>query len=247
MIVYDDVLGALATKSALRNGLRYILMDTKTACLPEKTMGGRYFWEDIASNKGYRLQRNKILRRMRILDPNDMRIASGMNRRMNTALQRMSDYVRDNKELEHTTTEKALEDVLAQRNKLKKLYDSGQISPEGFSTLMKPLAEKIKYLLKIPDDDELPAFKPEAKFVEGFIRQFRVLWETNSLPVKIAAVMTLIPRGLMIIFVAPKTLGPYILSRRKLSPAVKYPAYVLSMAACMLLWAGLFLYFGKER
>ena len=247
MIAYDDVLGALAANSALRNGLRYILMDTRTACLPEKTMGGRYFWEDIASNKGYRLQRNKILRRMRILDPNDMRIASGMNGRMNTALQRMSDYVRDNRELEHTTTEKALEDVLEQRNNLENLYNSGQISPEGFSTLMKPLTDKMIYLLKIPDDDEMTTISPYADFVEGFIRRFRASWKTNSLPVKIEAVMTLISGGLMIIFVAPKTLGPYILSKRKLSPAVKYPAYVLSMAAYVLLWVGIFRYFGKER
>lgn len=243
---YEEVLSVLGSDSALGNALRHILIETKTISLPSRTMGGRHLWNNTASLNGWRIQQHKITGRIRILDPDDMRIASGMNTRMSMTLQRMAKFIRENRELEHTTPEKALEDIFAQRDKLKTLCEAGQISPDEFSRRMKPFAEKAKYLIKVPDYDEFETLSPGAEYVEGFIRRIRVLWESDSILVKIASVILLIPRLLMMIFSAPMTLGPYILSRRKLSPAVKYPAYVLSVVAGVCLWVGI-MYLLKQR
>ena len=41
------------------------------------TLGGVYFWNDICSVKGWRLQQNTLTQHYRILDPNNIRRAYG--------------------------------------------------------------------------------------------------------------------------------------------------------------------------
>lgn len=42
-----------------------------------KTMGGKVFWTDIATHRGWRLQRNQVFGNCRILNPKNERIAWG--------------------------------------------------------------------------------------------------------------------------------------------------------------------------
>lgn len=42
-----------------------------------KTMGGKQFWNNIASYKGWRIQQNTITHHCRILDPKNVRRAWG--------------------------------------------------------------------------------------------------------------------------------------------------------------------------
>ena len=41
------------------------------------TMGGKVFWNDLASYEGWRIQQNTVFKNCRILDPNDVRRAWG--------------------------------------------------------------------------------------------------------------------------------------------------------------------------
>ncbi len=45
--------------------------------IPMPTMGGHVFWKDIASENGWRLQKNMFTNHCRILDPDDVRRAWG--------------------------------------------------------------------------------------------------------------------------------------------------------------------------
>lgn len=53
------------------------------------TFGGPVCWRDLASHKGWRMQRNIFTRHCRILDPDDYRIAWGSERAMQSALNRL--------------------------------------------------------------------------------------------------------------------------------------------------------------
>lgn len=55
------------------------------------TMGGEVFWDDVANVKGWRLQRNKLTRHARILDPDNFRRAWGGIDAMEELLQRLAD------------------------------------------------------------------------------------------------------------------------------------------------------------
>lgn len=54
------------------------------------TMGGETFWDDIANVNGWRLQRNKLTRHARILDPDDFRRAWGGMEAMEESLRRLA-------------------------------------------------------------------------------------------------------------------------------------------------------------
>lgn len=51
------------------------------AKLPDKTMGGRIWWQDIKETKGYRIQQNIISRHFRILDAEDRRFFSTFDKK----------------------------------------------------------------------------------------------------------------------------------------------------------------------
>jgi hypothetical protein len=42
-----------------------------------KSMGGKFFWNNLAEHSGWRLQENSVFGNCRILDPNDVRVAWG--------------------------------------------------------------------------------------------------------------------------------------------------------------------------
>jgi hypothetical protein len=54
------------------------------------TMGGRVFWNEIASVSGWRLQKNSLFGNCRILDPNNIRCAWGGEAAMLQAFQSLA-------------------------------------------------------------------------------------------------------------------------------------------------------------
>ena len=56
--------------------VKVIALQGLDARLPDKTMGGRIWWQDIKESKGYRIQQNIISRHYRILDAEDRRFFS---------------------------------------------------------------------------------------------------------------------------------------------------------------------------
>ena len=46
------------------------------------TMGGTFFWEDVAEIQGWRLQKNTLTGHWRLLDPDNFRCAWGTNAKM---------------------------------------------------------------------------------------------------------------------------------------------------------------------
>ena len=56
--------------------VKVIALNGLDAKLPDKTMGGRIWWQDIKESKGYRIQQNIISRHYRILDAEDRRFFS---------------------------------------------------------------------------------------------------------------------------------------------------------------------------
>ena len=56
--------------------VKVIALSGLDAKLPDKTMGGRIWWQDIKESKGYRIQQNIISRHYRILDAEDRRFFS---------------------------------------------------------------------------------------------------------------------------------------------------------------------------
>lgn len=61
--------------------VKVIALDGMDAKLPEKTMGGRVWWQDIKESKGYRIQQNIISRHYRILDAEDRRFFSTFDKK----------------------------------------------------------------------------------------------------------------------------------------------------------------------
>lgn len=54
------------------------------------TMGGVFFWDNLAENDGWRIQRNKLTKHCRVLDPADTRIAWGTETGMKEAFERLT-------------------------------------------------------------------------------------------------------------------------------------------------------------
>ena len=61
--------------------VKVIALNGLDAKLPEKTMGGRVWWQDIKESKGYRIQQNIISRHYRILDAEDRRYFSSFDKK----------------------------------------------------------------------------------------------------------------------------------------------------------------------
>ena len=61
--------------------VKVIALNGMDAKLPEKTMGGRVWWQDIKESKGYRIQQNMISRHYRILDAEDRRFFSTFDKK----------------------------------------------------------------------------------------------------------------------------------------------------------------------
>ena len=61
--------------------VKVIALNGLDAKLPEKTMGGRVWWQDIKESKGYRIQQNIISRHYRILDAEDRRFFSTFDKK----------------------------------------------------------------------------------------------------------------------------------------------------------------------
>ena len=61
--------------------VKVIALQGLDAKLPDKTMGGRIWWQDIKESKGYRIQQNIISRHFRILDSEDRRFFSSFDKK----------------------------------------------------------------------------------------------------------------------------------------------------------------------
>ena len=61
--------------------VKVIALQGMDAKLPDKTMGGRIWWQDIKESKGYRIQQNIISRHFRILDAEDRRFFSSFDKK----------------------------------------------------------------------------------------------------------------------------------------------------------------------
>lgn len=61
--------------------VKVIALNGLDAKLPDKTMGGRVWWQDIKESKGYRIQQNMISRHYRILDTEDRRFFSTFDKK----------------------------------------------------------------------------------------------------------------------------------------------------------------------
>ncbi len=61
--------------------VKVIALNGLDAKLPDKTMGGRVWWQDIKECKGYRIQQNIISRHFRILDAEDRRFFSTFDKK----------------------------------------------------------------------------------------------------------------------------------------------------------------------
>ena len=58
----------------------------ETPRTPLPILGGRFFWDALAEEQGYKLQKNKIIGHFRILDPEGMRIAWGSEAGLTTRM-----------------------------------------------------------------------------------------------------------------------------------------------------------------
>ncbi|MCR4775216.1 MAG: helix-turn-helix domain-containing protein [Saccharofermentans sp.] len=61
--------------------VKVIALQGLDAKLPDKTMGGRIWWQDIKESKGYKIQQNIISRHYRILDAEDRRFFSSFDKK----------------------------------------------------------------------------------------------------------------------------------------------------------------------
>ena len=61
--------------------VKVVALNGLDAKLPDKTMGGRVWWQDIKESKGYRIQQNMISRHYRILDAEDRRFFSTFDKK----------------------------------------------------------------------------------------------------------------------------------------------------------------------
>lgn len=61
--------------------VKVIALNGLDAKLPDKTMGGRIWWQDLKESKDYRIQQNIISRHYRILDAEDRRFFSTFDKK----------------------------------------------------------------------------------------------------------------------------------------------------------------------
>lgn len=57
--------------------------------IPMPTMGGEFFWDNLVSERGWRVQRNTVFGNCRILDPNNVRRAWGSMESMEDLFRRL--------------------------------------------------------------------------------------------------------------------------------------------------------------
>ncbi len=216
-------------------------MDTGTARVPAKTMGGRFLWKNTASFNGWRIQQNKITGQIRILDSEDMLIAVGTKLKMTEAIQRMTDYVNENRNLEHAKADNVLEKVSKQRKKLRLSLDTGKITQKEFERRSKPLEEKIRYLIGVSMYEEwFDNYRPRSADMDYFISRLHDFRKAVSRSEKISAVQGLVASGLSIIISAPSSVKG-IMDRRDLSPAVQILSSFLILLASAFSYGGIFL------
>ena len=92
-----------------------------------KTMGGKTFWDTLATYNGYKLQQNQITRHARILDKDNYRIAWGTVNGMQMVLRRIDDMAN---EFSHT---KRVVDIKEDLEAIKQLYDEGILTTEEYN------------------------------------------------------------------------------------------------------------------
>lgn len=79
----DDYRFAWGGKDAVRKTFKALkangMVFYRSTGLPDlqATLGGKVFWEDLASEGGWRVQQNKLSGHCRIIDPQDQRLAWG--------------------------------------------------------------------------------------------------------------------------------------------------------------------------
>jgi len=99
--------------------------------IPTPTMGGEFFWNDLAEFKGWRLQQNMLSKHARILDPNNVRRAWGTVNGMYAALDRLVESMENTRYKKSTSPEDS--QVASERLlRLKQLLDAGAITKEEY-------------------------------------------------------------------------------------------------------------------
>lgn len=143
MSEYDEVLGALGSSTELGRALRGIL-DREMPNIPFPTMGGRVFWNTIASRGGYKLQQNMFTGHARILNSDDVRIAWGGIDAMTRVMDRMLKYMKENDEsrTESGNGSGSLE-AMKQLKQLKELLDMNAITQQEFDRKKAALMDRI--------------------------------------------------------------------------------------------------------
>jgi len=63
-----------------------MLKDISMPNIPAPTLGGKVFWNTIAYEEGWKLQQNQITHHVRLLDPNNIRVAWGGENEMKRLL-----------------------------------------------------------------------------------------------------------------------------------------------------------------
>lgn len=121
---YERVLQELCENSETGIAVRKLLKEKFTMPnIPMYTMGGKVFWQDISEYKGWRIQINAVMKHMRILDPNDLRIAWGTIPGMTKVLEYTLDYINKNKK---NNTRPGDSTLAAEKLKqIKELFDLG--------------------------------------------------------------------------------------------------------------------------
>jgi hypothetical protein len=64
-------------------------LDSPMPNIEMQTMGGKFFWKELASFHGWKLQENTVFGNCRILNPDDVRIAWGGKSAMERAFERI--------------------------------------------------------------------------------------------------------------------------------------------------------------
>ena len=108
------------------------------------TLGGEVFWTDIASHKGWRVQKNNVFGNCRILDPDDIRKAWGGETDILHAftylVENINNYQLEAPKEETTTHDTSLVDPAERLAKIGQLYKDGVLTREEFER------KKKKYL-----------------------------------------------------------------------------------------------------
>jgi hypothetical protein len=105
------------------------------------TMGGEVFWNNIASYRGWRVQKNSVFGNCRILDPSDIRKAWGGE----TAIREAFEYIVQNHAAEAASQDLGGSgvDPLERLERIGKLYDDGKLSKEEFEEKKKKFLDMI--------------------------------------------------------------------------------------------------------